>query len=63
MSNTNKQNSLTINSDREDNSKNNNQELNCIREDLLKINENILELTDILIYLSYEKEIVSKTFT
>ena len=63
MSNTNKQNSLSINSDREDNSKNNNQELNCIREDLLKINENILELTDILIHLSYEKEVVSKTFT
>ena len=63
MSNTNKQNSLSMNSDKEDNSKNNNQELNCIREDLLKINENILELTDILIYLSYEKEIVSKTFT
>ena len=63
MSNTNKQNSLSINSDREDNSKNNNQELNCIREDLLKINENILELTDILIYLSYEKGMISKTFT
>lgn len=62
MSNNNKNNTLNTSSDREDNSNNNIQELSCIKEDLLKLNENILELTDILIYLSYEKDVVSKTF-
>ena len=48
--------------DKEDKTKDSKQALDILKDDLLKIEPNEEYLANILIYLSYEKNVVSKTF-
>ena len=59
---TNKKNNSDYNSDKEEGMNESIQNFEALKEELHSIHEDINELTDILVYLAYEKSIVSKNF-
>lgn len=59
---TNKKNNSDYNSDKEEGMNESIQNFDALKEELHNVHENISELTDILVYLAYEKSIVSKNF-
>jgi hypothetical protein len=58
----NKKNNSNYNSDKEEGMNESVQNFDALKEELHNIHENISELTDILIYLSYDKSSISKPF-
>lgn len=59
---TNKKNNSDYNSDKEEGMNESIQNFDVLKEELHSVHEDINELTDILVYLAYEKSIVSKNF-